>query len=241
MVLLGYTIRQGRIMPESSLVSKIISIQVPKTKIPVRSLLGLINFYSPFILKYAAVMACLKELTAGPVTKIMIKWSPLHNVALVNIRMALSSKPFLQLPDLYLDVFVFTDCPSVAFLGCVCQLYDRQYLPTRFISRKLSRSESRWAIADLEAQAIGYSITKWSQYLLVKPFYVCSDHKGLRIYHQVILLEVGGSTAGRFYYHSTNFTWFMYLLNLIVLLTLSHAILIAWARPCIERHHSDKL
>lgn len=58
-------------MPEFSLLAKIMSIQVPNTKKQFRSLLGLINLYSPFVPKYAEIVACLTELTAA--TRTIIK------------------------------------------------------------------------------------------------------------------------------------------------------------------------
>lgn len=96
-VLLSYAIRQGKIMSEPLLLSKIMSIQVPKTKRQVRSLLGLINFHSLFIPKYTEIVACLTEFTAGPATRTMVEWSPLHNYAFVNKQRALITKPFPHL------------------------------------------------------------------------------------------------------------------------------------------------
>lgn len=71
---LGYTTKQGMIMPGASLVGKIINIQVFKQD---RSLLGLINFYSTFVPKFSEIVACLTELTAtaGTSTTNHTKWS----------------------------------------------------------------------------------------------------------------------------------------------------------------------
>lgn len=62
---LGYTIKQGKIMPESSLVGKILNIQVPKTRKQVRSLLGLINFYRTFVPRFEEIVVCVTEVIAG--------------------------------------------------------------------------------------------------------------------------------------------------------------------------------
>lgn len=70
------------------------------TKKQVRSLLGLINFYSSFVSKYAEIVACLTELTAGQATRGNIKWLPKHDEVLVKVQNALSNKPFLQIPNL---------------------------------------------------------------------------------------------------------------------------------------------
>lgn len=103
-VFLEYTVRQGRIMPEPSLLKKITLIKVPTTKRQVRSLLSFIHFYSPFIPRYAETVAGLTELMAGPATRTMIKCllPTRHNDALLR---ALGNKPFLQLPNLSREFF----------------------------------------------------------------------------------------------------------------------------------------
>lgn len=74
-------------------------------------MLGLINFYGPFIPKYAEIVACLTELTAGPATyQVVTK----HNEALVDIQKAMSSKPFFPIPILSFDFYEFTDLLTVA-------------------------------------------------------------------------------------------------------------------------------
>lgn len=97
---LDYTLKQGKIMPGPSLVDKIMSIQIPKTKKQIRSLLSLINFYSAFVPKYADIVACLTELTAGTAANNHIKWSTRQDQALREIQRTLSSKHFHQIPDL---------------------------------------------------------------------------------------------------------------------------------------------
>lgn len=104
---LGYTLKQGKIMPKSSLVGKIISIQVPKTKKQIRPLLDLINFYSIFVTKYADIVACLTELTVGTMANNHMKLSTRHDEAPRDIQRTLSSKPFLRIPDLSQDFYVF--------------------------------------------------------------------------------------------------------------------------------------
>lgn len=60
-------------MPESSVLTKIMYIQLPKTKKQVRSLVVRTKFYSPFMPTYAEIVACLTELTVGPATRGNIK------------------------------------------------------------------------------------------------------------------------------------------------------------------------
>lgn len=130
-------------MPEASLLFKITLFNIPKTKKRIKSLLGLFNFYTPFVSKYAEIVACLMELTARSSTSNHIKWSYRHDEALLNIQITLSSKQFLQIPDLSLDIYVFTVSSSIVLAICLCQLNGNQYLPTRFTSRTLSPPEAK--------------------------------------------------------------------------------------------------
>lgn len=72
---LGSLLKHGKIMPQPSLLDKIMAIQITKTKKQVRSLLGLINFYRAFLPNYSDIVSCLTELTAGTSANNHIKWS----------------------------------------------------------------------------------------------------------------------------------------------------------------------
>lgn len=104
-----------------------------------------------------------------------------NDAALRLIQQALSNKPFLQLPDLSRDFFVFTDSSSFAIAGCLAQEYQGKYLPVRFAGRKLSDAEKKYAVGDLEALAVVFSVAKFSRYLSGRPFFICTDHRGLSI------------------------------------------------------------
>ena len=47
---LGHVVGKGLLKPLDENVDKIISLQVPKTKKQVRSIIGLVNFYAKFII-----------------------------------------------------------------------------------------------------------------------------------------------------------------------------------------------
>lgn len=180
-ILLVYTIRQGRIMPEPSLLKKIMSIVIPVTKRQVRSLLGLINFYSPFIPNYSEIMFCLTELTTRPQPDPRSNGLTNTTTHYGQYRQHTRSKPFLQLPDLSRDFVLLTDCSSISLSRVLCQESQEYYLCFRFISHKLKAGEARYPVAELEALALCYSVSKLSRYLFGRPFVIASDHKGLSI------------------------------------------------------------
>lgn len=127
-------------------------------------------------------MACLTELTAGNTIRTSgINWLTQHDDTLRQIQTALNNKPFLQLPDLSRPFAIFTDSSSFAVACCLCQEMEGEYLPVRFISRRLTPAEMRYAILDLEALALVVAVSKFCMYLLGRPFVIFTNHKGLSI------------------------------------------------------------
>lgn len=183
-------------MPETSLITKIMNIKVPRTRRQVRSLLGLLNFYRTFMPRYGDIVAYVTELISGKAAINNIKWSARHEEALKEVHNFLSSKPFLRIPDLLLDFHVFTDVSAVGIGGCLCQLYSGQYCLTKYTSRKLISTEQHWSVSDQESLAVCHCIDKWSWFLLGRHCYVCSDHKILASCPQATFLVVVASIDG---------------------------------------------
>lgn len=176
---LGDMIRQGKIMPEASLIGKIMTIKQPQTKHQVRSLM--VNFYSCFNPKYSEIVSCLTGLTTGKTASSVINWLPQHTHTLQILQKTVNSRPFLRILDLATDFFLFTDTSKFAVAYCMCKEYDGAYLPTRYISRKLSPIEKNLAIQDQEALAFVWSVTKLFRYLLGRHFLIFTDHCGLTV------------------------------------------------------------
>lgn len=51
----------------------------------------------------------------------------------------------------------------------------------KYVSWKLIAGEKLWAIPELVALAIVWSVQKLSRSLLGKHFFICTDHKGLTV------------------------------------------------------------
>ncbi|KAK0062364.1 Retrovirus-related Pol polyprotein from transposon 17.6 [Biomphalaria pfeifferi] len=59
---MGYELGNGSLKPETGKVSKILDIEVPRTKTQVRAIMGLINYYLRFVPNFAAITAPLSDL-----------------------------------------------------------------------------------------------------------------------------------------------------------------------------------
>lgn len=176
------------------------------------SLLGLINFYSSFVLKYADIVACLTELTAETSANNHIKWSTHHDEALKEIQRSLSSKPFLQIPNLLLDFYVFIDSSVIGIPGCLCQIYKNQYLtkPNLQAANCLQQNQDGWSktknvwlcvFASTNEVAICWAVIFMSAQIIVA-FVFCL---------QEIFLGAEESTDSHSSWHNFHFQWFMCL------------------------------
>lgn len=94
---------------------------------------------------------------------------------------SLNSRPFLRLTDLLKEFFLFSDASSIAITSCLVQKYQCTYLPRRYLSRKLTPTEQKWSVQDLEGLATIWSVSRLSKYLLGRHFFIVTDHKGLTV------------------------------------------------------------
>ncbi|KAK0050073.1 Retrovirus-related Pol polyprotein from transposon 297 [Biomphalaria pfeifferi] len=95
---MGYELGNGSLKPETGKVSKILNIEVPRTKTQVRAIMGLINYYRRFVPNFAAITAPLSDLTKkGKLNQIV--WTDTCQRALESVQAILSSDPILRLPD----------------------------------------------------------------------------------------------------------------------------------------------
>ena len=175
---LGHKIAGNSIKPLDETVSRILNIQIPKTKKEVRSVLGLCNFYRKFIPNFANITDPLTKLIKkGEPNK--IKWSEECNRALELIQKVFSNKPILRIPDVNKPFVLCTDASNTAVAGCLAQEYNGILHPVQYISRKLRKGELRYATVEKEGLAIVWSIIKFDRYLLGVHFTLCTDHAPL--------------------------------------------------------------
>lgn len=95
-----------------------------------------------------------------------------HMTALQKLQTALNSRPFMRILNLSNP---FTDDSFIGISACLVQL------PTRYLSRKLTPAEQKWAVQNQEVIAVCWAIGKLACYLLGRYFYICTDHIGLTV------------------------------------------------------------
>ncbi|GFO43366.1 Pol polyprotein [Plakobranchus ocellatus] len=92
---LGHSLGRGAIGLQEKNVEKVKSAPRPKTKREVRVFLGLVGYYKEFVPNFAAVSAPLLDLGQPNI----VNWDDSQERAYNLLRVVVTSKPVLQLPD----------------------------------------------------------------------------------------------------------------------------------------------
>ena len=79
------------------------------------------------------------------------------------------SKPFV----------VQSDASNKALGAVLLQEHEGSLLPCFYASRRLLDREINYAIIEKETLGIVFALNKFSKYLLMRPFYIQTDHKPL--------------------------------------------------------------
>ena len=176
---LGHRVGRGLLKPIEENVGKILSLQVPKTKKQVRSIIGLVNFYAKFIVHISDLLFPLYDLTKKGRPERVV-WTDQCQRCLEKIQVMISSEPALVIPNVDHLFYVQTDASGTG-LGCVLlQEVEGILRPCRFHSRKLLPRETRYAVVEREALAIVWGVQKLARFLLGAKFILQTDHAPLR-------------------------------------------------------------
>ena len=158
----------------------------PSTVHGLQRWLGMANYYSAFIPRYAHLTAPLTDLlrnhpgSGKKHSLARIQWQPQHQAAFDQIVDALATPPILKLFDPARPARVAADSSGVALGGKLEQLWDTVWHPVAFYSLKLSPAEQRYTTRERECLAVKQCLAEWRHYLLGAPFKVQSDHQSLK-------------------------------------------------------------
>jgi len=176
---LGHMIGKGKMRPVDKKVSKILNLEIPKTKKQVRAVIGLAGYYRRYIPRFSELMVPLTELTKKNMpTK--VKWTSDCQRAFETIKAILSDQPVVALPDFTRSFTVRTDASSTGIAGVLMQPDDQGHMhPVMYASRKMLDRETRYSAIERECLAIVWAIDKYSRYLFGRHFFIETDHRPL--------------------------------------------------------------
>jgi hypothetical protein len=154
----------------------------------VRSFLGYVNFYRPFVADLSLLAKPLYDLTTKGVKFL---WTESHQLAFEQIKASLSKDIFLMFPRPEEPYILHFDASAVG-MGAVLQQYDLEgnLRPIEFYSRKWSPAEYNYATTDKELYSLVSSLQHWYSILFgAKSIQIYTDHKTLRDFSKTKLLK----------------------------------------------------
>ena len=158
--------------PDPKKIEAIQNAGAPTSVSEVRSLLGMTNYVSRFIPKYADIVAPLRGLTHKG-TK--FKWEGVHEAALVQLKSSLTSDKVMSYFDPSKTSVLIVDASPVG-LGAIL---TQEGKVLSYASEALSSTEQRFSQIEREPLAIAWGCHHFRVYLLGSHFKVITDHKPL--------------------------------------------------------------
>ena len=182
-VYVGQKIGRGQRKPDPSKVQALLESPIPSTATELRSFLGLANYLSSFIPRYAEMIAPFSY-HRGLKKRVGIELTKEHRKSIEQLKEMLSKEPVLKLPDFTKKFYVQIDASKVGCGSVLMQKYENKLLPVAYRARILTKPQKKWPIHDLELFALVDATKHFRQYLQDKPFVMLSDHKPLEHFKQ---------------------------------------------------------
>ncbi|KIH54937.1 hypothetical protein ANCDUO_14914 [Ancylostoma duodenale] len=159
---------------------KIANFPVPTNVTSVKSFLGMASYFRRFIRNFAEIASPLCQLTTKDHRK--FQWRREHQSAFEELKKRLSSAPVLAAPIPGQPYEIHTDASTKAVAGTLLQTnpHNNEIHPIAFVSRCLTKHEKNYAIIELEALAIVFSLEKFRPYVFGAKIKVLTDHSPLR-------------------------------------------------------------
>ena len=180
---LGHEVSPAGIAPTAKKLDLIEKLPYPKTIHELRSQLGILNFYRPFMKDAAKNLAPLCDLLKGHTRKrdrTPIVWNDKLRNAHRLAKESLINYVRLVHPRMDAPLRLTTDASDIAVGGVLEQANQNgEYEPIGFFSEKFTDTQQKWATFDQELHAIATGIEKFEHLLEGREFVVRTDHKPL--------------------------------------------------------------
>jgi ribonuclease HI len=205
---LGYILTRTGIKPQPNKVQAILAISTPKSVRDLRSFLGMVQYYRDLWARRSEMLAPLTSLVgecghtkvtkANKTKKRAWYWDEVHQIAFDNVKATIARDVCLAYPDYSKEFEIYTDASSKQ-LGAVITQGNK---PIAFFSRKLTETQQRYSVTEIELLAIVETLKEFKGMLWGQRLKVYTDHKNLiqdalgltsdRVYRWRLLLEEYG-------------------------------------------------
>jgi hypothetical protein len=169
---LGFILTREGIKPQQQNVNAILQVAPPRNVKQVRSFVGMLNHYKAMIPHRSHPLALLTALTKK---NIKFEWTKEHQQAFDSLKNSLAREVVLAYPDFSVPFEIYTDALKYQ-IGSVITQKDK---PLAFYSRKLTDTQTRYTVTELELLAIVEMLREYKCILLGHLITIYMDHKNL--------------------------------------------------------------
>ncbi|XP_026444472.1 uncharacterized protein LOC113344718 [Papaver somniferum] len=171
---LGHIITGNGFMADPDKISAMVDWPIPTNITGLRGFLGLTGYYRKFVKNYGIISRPLTAL----LRKNSFHWSPATKTAFNALKLAMTTKPVLALPDFNKQFTLETDaCDSG--IGVVL-MQDQRAIS--FYSKPLGPRAATLSTYEKELLAIVQAVTRWKQYLQGSQFIIKTDHQSIQYF-----------------------------------------------------------
>lgn len=173
---LGHQINGNGIFPKKDLLLSIKNMNNPQDKDQLKSFLGLCEYYSRFVPKFADIVFPLRLLLKKGCK---FSWTNEHSQAVSAIKSAIvGCNPLSPFSPNAANV-ITVDASAIGLGAVFSQIKANNEVTIAFASRPLSADESKYSTIEREALGCSWAVDHFKTYLWGKPFKLKTDHKPL--------------------------------------------------------------
>ena len=173
---LGYKLSYNKIQPEDAKIDAINKLPYPTNSTTLKSFIGMANFLKDFVPNITGELAPLYILLRSDVPFI---FDENCCQAVDRIKAYLTTKPVLRHYDPQLPIKIITDASRIGIGAVPMQKHGDIWHSVKYVTRKLTSAETRWAIIELELLAVTFALYRLRVYLWGVHLSVETDHKPL--------------------------------------------------------------
>ncbi|TPX45986.1 hypothetical protein SeLEV6574_g03500 [Synchytrium endobioticum] len=152
-------------------------ITVKRCVSELRSFLGMTNWLRRFIPSYSKICSPLTDLLKDDMG---YSWGADQNLAFGSLKSALVDPPLLKIFDRTVATKIQHDSSGLAVAGVLLQLYDKNWCPVSYTSRKMNEAERNYPVHEQELLGLVHCLKEWKHLLLGIDFVVNTDHQSLK-------------------------------------------------------------
>ncbi len=182
---LGYILTREGTKPQQKKVQAILALNPPNNVKELRHFLRMVQYYWDMWARRSEMLAPLTDLVGEcretkttKLNKTKKKhwwWDPIHQQAFDNVKAAIAKETVLAYPDFLKPFEIYTDASSTQ-LGAAIPQDNR---PIVFFSRKLSKTQQKYSVTEIELLAIVGTLKEFKGMLWGQDIKVNTDHKNL--------------------------------------------------------------